>query len=272
MNPAVLVSLPFLGLLLGGFGTFIGAGGGFLFVPMLLLLYPGEAPGALAAISLFAVVINSLSGAVAYGRLRRIDYKAGVILVIGMTPSAILGALTTRYLSRDLFQLAFGFLFIALAVYLFFLPGRASLSPNMAVGKGVRSLTDSAGRIFTYRIYYSYSIAVGFVIGFLGGLLGVGGGPFLVASMVGFLGFPAQVATGTSQFSLVLSTLAAVTTHLSDVSLRDVWLRAVLLAVGAVVGAQVGARLSYRSGSRLVVRALAVAILVVGAWLIQAAL
>ena len=68
-----------LGFVVGGYGTLIGAGGGFLLMPLLLLLYPHENAHILTAISLAVVFINSLSGAGAYARLKRIDYKSGLM-------------------------------------------------------------------------------------------------------------------------------------------------------------------------------------------------
>ena len=273
MNEAVLVSLPFVGLLLGGLGTFMGTGGGFLFVPALLLLFPREEPGVIATISLVAVVVSALSGTVRYGHQSRIDYRTSLVLAMSMIPGAILGALTTNVLDRELFQFVFGALFMALAVYLFLLPSRSGGEGNAIPSKGgVRSLTDAVGRIFTYRVHRVSVMAVGFTVGFIGGMLGIGGGSILMTSMVGFLGFPAQVATGTSQFAIAVSSLAAVGTHLSHITPQEVWLQALLLAVGVGLGAQVGTWLSIRSDSRLIERSLAVAMVVVGAWLVRTAL
>ena len=269
---ALLVALPFLALALGAFGTFTGTGGGFLFVPALLFLYPDEAPEAIVTISLTAVLANVLSGSLAYGRLRRIDYRSVLLMAVSMVPGAILGALTTTVLSRSLFQLVFGAVFIALALYLFLLPRQTGLAGAERTSSGSRSVTDVAGATFVYNVRRGASIGLAFGVGFLGGMLGIGGGSILVSSMVGFLGFPIQVAAGTSQLSLVLSTLSAVGTHLSHVSFQDIWLRALLLVLGAVVGGQLGARLSFRSTPRIAVRLLILAMVIVGFRLVMTAL
>jgi len=67
-----------LGILIGTFGTLIGAGGGFLLAPVLLLAYPDESPEIITSISLAVVFLNALSGSVAYARMRRIDYRSGL--------------------------------------------------------------------------------------------------------------------------------------------------------------------------------------------------
>ena len=61
-----------LGFVVGAYGTLIGAGGGFLLVPVLLLLYPRETPETITSISLAVVFFNALSGSIAYARMKRI--------------------------------------------------------------------------------------------------------------------------------------------------------------------------------------------------------
>src|SRR5690554_3005168 len=71
--------LVLVGLGVGVYGTIIGAGGGFLLVPLLLYLYPDLPPESVTALSLGVVFFNALSGTQAYARQRRIDYEAGLI-------------------------------------------------------------------------------------------------------------------------------------------------------------------------------------------------
>jgi len=68
------------GFLIGAYGTLIGAGGGFILVPLLLLFYPNESPDTIASISLAVVFFNAFSGTIAYARLKRVDYGSGLIL------------------------------------------------------------------------------------------------------------------------------------------------------------------------------------------------
>ena len=75
-----------LGLLIGAFGTLIGAGGGFILVPILLLMYPHENTELITGISLAVVFFNALSGSWAYSRMKRIDYKSGIIFSLATIP------------------------------------------------------------------------------------------------------------------------------------------------------------------------------------------
>jgi len=101
-----------LGFVIGAYGTLIGAGGGFVLMPMLLLLYPEESPEVITGISLAVVFFNALSGSMTYARMRRIDYRSGFLFSTATIPGAILGALTTAYIPRRLFDAIFGFLMI----------------------------------------------------------------------------------------------------------------------------------------------------------------
>jgi uncharacterized membrane protein YfcA len=88
--------LVLLGIGVGGVGTLVGAGGGFLLTPVLLLVYPHDSPRTITAISLAAVWANSTSGTLAYARQRRIDLRNGVVFGIATLPGAVGGALLVR--------------------------------------------------------------------------------------------------------------------------------------------------------------------------------
>jgi hypothetical protein len=67
-----------LGFFTGGYGTLIGAGGGFILVPALLFIYPGEAPETITSISLAVVFFNALSGTLAYARSGSHRFQSGI--------------------------------------------------------------------------------------------------------------------------------------------------------------------------------------------------
>ncbi len=74
-----------VGFIIGAYGTLIGAGGGFVLVPMLILVYPEEAPEVITSISLAVVFFNALSGSAAYMRLKRVDFRSGILFSWGCT-------------------------------------------------------------------------------------------------------------------------------------------------------------------------------------------
>jgi len=93
---ALLLAL--LGVGVGAFGTLVGAGGGFILTPVLLLIYPHDSARTLTAISLAVVFFNALSGSIAYGRQRRIDYRSGLVFGAATLParSVVRSWLATR--------------------------------------------------------------------------------------------------------------------------------------------------------------------------------
>jgi hypothetical protein len=80
------LALMALGFCVGAYGTLIGAGGGFVLMPLLLILYPKENPEILTSISLAVVFFNALSGSEAYGLMKRIDYRSGLMFAAATVP------------------------------------------------------------------------------------------------------------------------------------------------------------------------------------------
>lgn len=262
-----------VGFLLGAYGTLIGAGGGFLLVPLLLLLYPDESAEIVTSISLAVVFFNAASGSLAYARLRRIDYKSGIIFSLATIPGAILGALTTAYIARRVFDLLFGILMIAASIYLLLHPSagggvRMSGPEESAGGKSLsyaaRRLVDSHGVGYSFSYNPLIGVGVSLVIGYLSSLLGVGGGFIHVPALVHLLNFPVHVATATSQFMLSVMALTGTLVHIVTGTFTHGIRRTIALTIGVVVGAQLGAALSSRIHGDWIIRGLAVALALVG--------
>lgn len=239
-------------MVVGGFGTVVGAGGGFILTPLLLLLYPGDSPRTITAISLVAVFFNALSGSAAYARLRRIDYRSGAVFAAAAAPGAVGGALLVQLASRRVFDPLMGALLLGLAV-LTVRAGRPADRAGLAVGTE-RSIADASGRIHRYRVPVTRGALYSMGVGFLSSFLGIGGGVVHVPLLVSVLGFPVHIATATSHFVLANMAAVASVVHLADGSfaaghgLR----RALALSLGVVVGAQLGARVSSRLRGRTI--------------------
>jgi uncharacterized membrane protein YfcA len=256
-----------LGILVGAFGTLIGAGGGFLLLPLLLFLYPHERPSVLTGISLAVVLVNATSGSVAYARMRRIDLQAGLVFALAGIPGAVLGAVVTTWLDRRVFDPLLGIVLILGATFILVRPNQPH-HPNSL--PGARTLVESDGAVHQYRPRIALGAGLSVLVGFLSSLLGIGGGILHVPVMVYLLGFPIHVATATSHFVLAILALAGVLTHVATGSFRSGLIRALPLAVGALVGAQGGAALSSRVRGPWILRGLALALAAVGVRLLLA--
>lgn len=254
-----------LGVGVGVFGTLIGAGGGFILVPILLLLHPHQNSETLTAVSLAVVFFNAGSGSVAYARMGRIDFRSAWGFCLATLPGAVLGALTSQMIPRHAFAMIFGVLLVAVCAYLLVYPDRRRSAPSHGMkGHTARQFTDRQGTEYAYAFDMRLGLGISGVVGYLSSLLGIGGGIVHVPALTQLLNFPVHVATATSHFILAATALVGTITHYAMGDLADVWQMALWIGIGAVGGAQVGAKLSNRVHGVGIIRALAVALGVVG--------
>ncbi|MEJ2224655.1 MAG: sulfite exporter TauE/SafE family protein [Syntrophobacterales bacterium] len=239
------LGLVFLGFGIGAYGTLIGAGGGFLLMPVLLFIYPKEHQQTLTAISLAVVFFNSISGAAAYARLKRIDYKSGMMLAAATIPGAIFGVITNASIPRRVFEAIFSVFLISLALFLLLRPksdAQPAVEKPPSPPRGLTRIFQSMdGVTFEYHYYL-----------------------WLVPVLAYLLNFPVFIATGTSQFIVVITTFAATLVHIFHGSFHHGAHRIAALGIGVLIGAQFGAYLSKKISGAWIIRALAVAVALVG--------
>ncbi|HUG89623.1 MAG TPA: sulfite exporter TauE/SafE family protein [Planctomycetaceae bacterium] len=252
MSPDLLefARLAPLGFAIGAYGTLVGAGGGSLLVPALLILMPFESPATLTSISLAVVFFNAYSGTVAYVRMGRINYHAAVLFTLAGIPGAILGAVLVHHLPRTLFEPLFGVLLLGIGAFLVIDPlGGITAAGSEQRGRPANACRGSVGSAY---------IAV------LSSLLGIGGGIIHVPFLIRVLKMPPHVATATSHFVLTFIALTATAVHVALGEFQEGLHRTMYLAVGVMMGAPLGAAASARIRGSAIVRLLAVALCLVG--------
>src|SRR5581483_4560550 len=205
MSPELLefLELAPLGLVIGAYGTLVGAGGGSVLVPALLFLYPHESPAMLTAISLAVVFFNAYSGTVAYMRMGRVDYRAGTLFTLASLPGAVVGVLLVYELPRPVFDPLFGILLLGLGAFLVVSPLASRVHGSADHGQqplGVRGPLGAIGSAY---------------IAILASLLGIGGGIIHVPFLIRVLRLPPHTATATSHFVLTFMALTATVTHVA---------------------------------------------------------
>ena len=256
-----------LGIAVGCYGTLIGAGGGFVLMPVLLLLYPGQSANLLTSISLAVVFFNALSGSEAYALLKRIDYRSGLMFAAATIPGAILGALNTSYVQRRMFDIIFATMLLLGAV---FLGWRSDKQKSESKSFGCkrcsisRRLVDTHGMVYEYNFNWLLGMIISLLVGYISSFLGIGGGIIHVPALAYFLNFPIHVATATSHFILAIMALTGTVVHILTGTFSHGIHRTVVLAMGVVLGAQIGARLSDKVRGPWIIRALAMALGLVG--------
>lgn len=232
-----------------------GVGGGFLLTPFLIFL---DIPPAVAVATVAAQVAgSSTTGVLTYFRRRALDLKLGGVLVAGGIVGTVLGVLFFNAMRR-LGQLE---LVITLSyVTLFSVIGGLMLYDALRAMMRVRAgrparLKRKGGthpwwmglplrqRFQRSGLYCSVlPIALlATVIGFIGAVLGVGGGFILVPALIYFFRIPPAVVVGTSLFQILVTMTGATILHAVTNQSVDIIL-ATLLLVGGVVGAQFGGR------------------------------
>jgi len=106
------------GVIVGIGASFTGLGGGFLIVPLLLLLgYPAQKA---VGTSFLAILVISLSALVAHNKLANVDYRVGLLLGVGGIAGAQIGARLLEHVSTASFKRIFAAVLLGLAGYLFF--------------------------------------------------------------------------------------------------------------------------------------------------------
>jgi uncharacterized protein len=247
----------FLLLGMGGAVGFLsglfGVGGGFLMTP--LLIFIGVPPPVAVGSEVNQVVAASVSGFMAHWRRRQVDFKMGVVLLSGGTLGSAFGVWLFDIL-RDLGQIN---LVISIS-YVFMLGSIGTLMMVESVRTILRRRSGTTARrkahvhnwahglpfkmrFRTSRLYISaiLPVGLGFFVGVLASLMGVGGGFLLVPAMIYLLGMPVSVVIGTSLFQITFVTAVATILHSANTQTVDVVL-AGLLTLGAVIGAQFGTR------------------------------
>lgn len=247
-----------LGLGIGTLGTLIGAGGGWMIVPILLLGY-GFAPQQAVGTSLAVVFLNALSGSIAYMAQRRVLYRMGTAFAAATIPGALLGAWLVQYLNSKWFSVLFGLFLLFIATFL--LRGQQLLFRRSAV----RSVTEADLQSLRSPVM-RLGMIVSALVGILSSVFGVGGGIVHVPFLIVVLGVPVHAATATSHFVLAITSLTGCLTFLSQgqVNLSV----AASMGAGVLIGAQGGAVLSRRMRSEPIRRILAIALAVFAARLI----
>ncbi|MBI4311107.1 MAG: sulfite exporter TauE/SafE family protein [Chloroflexi bacterium] len=258
-----IIVLPILGLALSSVGTLVGLGGGFVLVPVLLVLFPEAAPTTISSISLTVVFLNATSATLGNIRARRIDMRTAALLAIGAIPAAALGAVAATHVSRDRFEVFFGVMLIVGALYILWRSRKAIVL--QAVGHSPnRQIQERKGP--THRFYVNTLVAgvISPIGGFLSSFFGIGGGVIHVPAMTFILKMPPRVVSATALFVLVPTSLTGVLTRVMSGEFHEGWRRAGLLGLGALIGAQVGIYLSAKVNQRVVMLILAAAMTMVG--------
>ena len=243
---------------MGFLSGLFGVGGGFLITP--LLLFIGVPPGIAVATGANQVVASSISGVLAQLKRKAVDCRMGFVLLVGGLLGSWSGVGVFAWMTKlgqvDLFvQLSYVLFLGLIGAMMFFESARALLRSRRPGSSPVRrshvhTWVHGLPLKMKFRasgLYISVlpPLAVGALVGFLAGIMGVGGGFILVPAMIYLLGMPTKVVIGTSLFQIIFVTGFTTVVHAVNSHTVDMML-ALLLIIGGVIGAQIGAQVGLR--------------------------
>ncbi|TFD52341.1 sulfite exporter TauE/SafE family protein [Cryobacterium sp. Hh11] len=236
-----------LGVIVGALLGLVGGGGSILAVPALVY---GVGLPLEEAIPTSLIVVGAASAVAVIPRLRTgVNWRlAGIIGAAGI-PTAYLGTLVNRMVDPQILLVAFSAIMVIAGVRMFMATPAAS-GPCALPGGGTR-----------WRSCLPRALATGAVVGFLTGLLGVGGGFLIVPALALVLGLPMAVTIGTSLVIIVINSIAGFTAHLSDVQID--WAVTGAFAGTAMLASLIAGRLGRRLSDRVLKRGFAVLVLAV---------
>ncbi len=259
MSPLEIMLWVVVGLTIGAYAGAIGAGGGFLITPVLLLRFADAPPAEITAASLVVVTATSISASLLSSREGRVDRRLAIAMMAVVVPAGLLGAATTAIVPRAPFALGFGALLAIIACYLILRPVPGIVTPVRGAWR--RALTDRDGNAYVYHVPVARSVVPNAGVGFISSLAGIGGGPIGVPMMTYIMRVPHAVAVPTMHFLIVLQSGTAVGLHLSLGHVGEPMSVVPWLALGVIGAAPIGRLLRRNTGEGRLMQALAVGLL-----------
>lgn len=262
-------------MIVGGLSGLFGVGGGFLMTPLLIFL--GIPPVVAVGTEAPHVLASSVSGVIAHWRRKNVDFKMGLFLLIGGVVGSTAGVNVFKILSafgqidiviKMLFLIFLGFIGFTMA----FESAKTTISKYKTTSSIRTKLHQHSwihGLPFKIRFHRSKlyisaipPIIIGFFVGFLSAMMGVGGGFIMIPAMVYILGMSTNVVVGTSLFQIIFVT-ANSTFFQSYLNQTVDIVLASLMILGGVIGAQIGARLGSKLKAEYLRGILAILVLLV---------
>jgi len=219
-----------------------GVGGGFLYVPILILVF-GLEPADAVGTSLIIIIFTMLSASASYLRQARVFFRSALFLIIPGVAGAIIGAYATAFIPGDFIEVLFSLIVGFLSIKLLF-PSFPLIRPIECGPSCDEVCNDCFSVTVRHRIFYLHYLVWGLVSGLASGLIGIGGGVINVPSLV-TAGMPIHFATATSTLVVLFTSITGGGIHavLGHVNIYY----AFFFSSGALIGGYFGALLAPRA-------------------------
>tara|TARA_B110000027_G_scaffold132111_1_gene157637 strand:+ start:520 stop:1596 length:1077 start_codon:yes stop_codon:yes gene_type:complete len=260
-----------VGILSGLFGV----GGGFLMTPFLIFL--GVPPAYAVANEANNILATSVSGSTTHYLKNTLDYKMGLMIVVGGSIGTLIGIWTFTYF-KDIGKID---IVISLAyMYILAIIGTAMLVEGLGEIEKARKKIFIKKKLHIHywihglpfkmrfpksKLYESIftPILIGLLVGFIAAIMGIGGAFILVPAMIYIIGMPTKLIPGTSLFVTIFVSVIVTFLHAFNYGSIDLILVGILV-LGSIVGVQIGQKLGETIDSTGLKTLLAVLLLLVG--------
>ena len=272
VNP---IEILLLSAIVGVLSGLFGVGGGFLMTPFLIFM--GVPPAYAVANEANNILATSVSGSTTHYLKNTLDYKMGLMIVIGGSIGTALGIYTFTYFKGigkidTVISLAY--------MYILAIIGTLMLVESLGeIDKAKKNVVEKKKLHVHYwiqgfplrmrfpksKLYESVftPILIGLVVGFIAAIMGIGGAFILVPAMIYIIKMPTKLVPGTSLFVTIFVSVIVTFLHSFNYGSIDLML-VVMLVVGSIVGVQVGQKLGEQIDSSGLKALLAILLLVVG--------
>ena len=271
VNP---IEILFLSAIVGVLSGLFGVGGGFLMTPFLIFL--GVPPAYAVANEANNILATSVSGSTTHYLKNTLDYKMGLMIVIGGTIGTSLGIYTFTYFKGigkidTVISLAY--------MYILAIIGTLMLVESLGeIDKAKKSINQKKLHVhywihgLPFRMRFPKSklyesiftpIIIGLLVGFIAAIMGIGGAFILVPAMIYIIKMPTKLVPGTSLFVTIFVSVIVTFLHSFNYGSIDLML-VFMLVIGSIIGVQIGQKLGEKIDSSGLRALLAILLLVVG--------
>ena len=264
-----------LSTIVGILSGLFGVGGGFLMTPFLIFL--GIPPSYAVANEANNILATSVSGSTTHWLKDTLDYRMGIMIVVGGIAGTIIGIITFTYfkeIGKINIVISLSYMYIlAIIGTLMLVEGLSELDrarKKIILKKKIHSHYWIHGlplrmRFKKSKLYESAftPIIIGLIVGFIAAIMGIGGAFILVPAMIYIIGMPTKLVPGTSLFVTIFVSAIVTILHAFNYGSIDLILVSMLI-LGSIIGVQVGQKLGERIDSAELKALLAILLLLVG--------
>ncbi len=247
MDIIILIVIAILSVIIASVSIIAGLAGGIVLIPILTIFFGMDIKSIVGAV-LISITIPAIIGAIGAWRRHEINFQIGILFEVPTSIGVYFGARSTSFVSEHTLRLLFSLIAFVLSIQMLDRANRARKSLPKRQSRfwlllrhippiiSIKHKSDSDVEL--YHVSLTVLIFGGLIIGFLSGLLGMGGGWMKTPMLILAFGLSPVIATGTAIFMISITAIIGGTTHLlmGDINFKLMYSLIVGLGGGAFIG------------------------------------